>query len=64
MVSAPRKSVILVEDIDAAFRSLDDASETNHKSKLTLSGLLNAVDGVISQEGDCLLEKAVQTLLI
>ena len=55
MVSAPRRCILLVEDIDAAFRSIDDSEDvTPSKSKLTLSGLLNAIDGVISQEGSLL----------
>ena len=46
---APGRSVILLEDVDAAFvmrEKSDDAS-----SKLTFSGLINAIDGAVSQEG-------------
>eukprot|EP00667_Euglena_gracilis_P012132 EG_transcript_12438 len=40
--SAPEPSIILVEDVDHAF--------TQH-SRISLSGLLNAIDGVAAQEG-------------
>lgn len=46
---APSRSLIVLEDVDAAFekrKKVDSAS-----SKLTFSGLLNAIDGVVSQEG-------------
>jgi len=39
----PRRSIVVFEDIDALF---DDKREGNHKSHLTFSGLLNALDGV------------------
>jgi len=42
MGSAPEPSIILVEDVDHAF--------TQH-SRISLSGLLNAIDGVAAQEG-------------
>ncbi|XP_074094126.1 mitochondrial chaperone BCS1 [Cotesia typhae] len=52
---APQQTIILLEDIDAAFR---DRSEENHRVKtayeglnnLTMSGLLNCLDGVASTE--------------
>jgi chaperone BCS1 len=50
MLSVPPRAIVLVEDIDAAFaRGLGDGEGT--ASKLTLSGLLNALDGASSQEG-------------
>lgn len=48
---APRRSVLLMEDVDAAF-SLRTRQEVG--SQVTFSGLLNAVDGVMSQEGHLL----------
>jgi len=45
--SAPPRSILLLEDIDAAFNDRSDTSDT----RLTFSGLLNALDGVGAQEG-------------
>ncbi len=53
----PKRCVVLLEDIDAvgSGRSHDpDASDKNKKS-LSLSGLLNTLDGVASQEGRVLI---------
>lgn len=51
---APEQSIILLEDIDAAFMSRDLAAENPSvyagMGRLTLSGLLNALDGVASAE--------------
>lgn len=51
---APEQSIILLEDIDAAFLSRDLAAENPTvyagMGRLTLSGLLNALDGVASAE--------------
>jgi len=51
---APQQSIILLEDIDAAFASRED---TQHQkaayeglNRVTFSGLLNALDGVASTE--------------
>ncbi|VDC04067.1 unnamed protein product [Peniophora sp. CBMAI 1063] len=63
--STPEKSVVIMEDIDVAIQDFKTASEsradatlnrdkqdTNRPhSGLTLSGLLNAIDGVTSQNG-------------
>ncbi|RDB18320.1 Mitochondrial chaperone BCS1 [Hypsizygus marmoreus] len=69
--SIPKNSILLIEDIDCAFPSRDDADEgdgpnyqqENHgmvsnspfprgrKSAVTLSGLLNVLDGIGSEEG-------------
>ncbi|MDR3517631.1 MAG: AAA family ATPase [Azospirillaceae bacterium] len=48
---APAHSVLLMEDVDSAFcqREHDDAN-----GRVTFSGLLNAIDGVMSQEGHLL----------
>ncbi|MEM7056956.1 MAG: AAA family ATPase [Pseudomonadota bacterium] len=49
MLTAPREAVMAIEDIDAAFRERKGESLT-----ITFSGLLNAIDGVASQEGRAL----------
>lgn len=51
LAAAPRRSVLVIEDIDAAFRvrKKDEAS-----AQVTFSGVLNAIDGVMSQEGHLL----------
>lgn len=40
--TAPQRSIVLLEDIDRAFAS---------DSRITMSGILNALDGVAAQEG-------------
>lgn len=55
----PKRSIFLLEDIDCAFSRFDGNNLTNSpgmygivsKSNVTLSGLLNVLDGVASQEG-------------
>jgi len=66
--SVPKRSIFLIEDIDCAFPSRDDAegplsylanlpglanpySPTMRRSSVTLSGLLNVIDGVGSDDG-------------
>ena len=55
LADAPENSIILLEDIDAAFvsRELSSEAETAYQgaNRLTFSGLLNAIDGVTSTEG-------------
>lgn len=64
----PPHCVVLLEDVDAAGRARAEDTETtenssqsgtrspgNGKGRLTLSGLLNAIDGVSSQEGRVLI---------
>ena len=55
LADAPENSIILLEDIDAAFvsRELDPHLESAYQglNRLTFSGLLNAIDGVTSTEG-------------
>lgn len=55
LADAPVNSIILLEDVDAAFISREDsvASDSAYKgvNRLTFSGLLNAIDGVTSTEG-------------
>ena len=52
---APQQSLILLEDVDAAFASREESRQASTAyeglSRLTLSGLLNALDGVASTEG-------------
>jgi chaperone BCS1 len=65
--SIPKHSLLLIEDIDCAFPSRDEAEEEQRmpmyngigpppflmpqQSKVTLSGLLNMIDGVNSEDG-------------
>ena len=55
LADAPENSIILLEDVDAAFISREDSKATEEAFKglnrLTFSGLLNAIDGVTSTEG-------------
>lgn len=72
VAAIPKDSIFLIEDIDCAFPSRDDADDTlvnptfmpyqgmvmpgmtpgkTRKSNVTLSGLLNVLDGVGSEEG-------------
>jgi len=55
LADAPENSIILLEDVDAAFgnRHTTPQMETAYQglTPLTLSGLLNAIDGVTSTEG-------------
>lgn len=46
----PERSIVLLEDIDAAFNKRVQTSEDGYKSSVTFSGLLNALDGVASAE--------------
>lgn len=45
----PNRSVVLMEDIDAAFNQRDKSDDV--RNKLTFSGLLNALDGAGSKDG-------------
>ena len=45
----PQRSIILLEDIDAAFTNVRE--KKNDANGLTFSGFLNALDGVVSSEG-------------
>ena len=51
---APQQSIILLEDVDAAFVSREDSPQMKSAyeglSRVTFSGLLNALDGVASAE--------------
>ncbi|XP_014206737.1 mitochondrial chaperone BCS1 [Copidosoma floridanum] len=52
---APQETIILLEDIDAVFVSREETREVKAAfqglNSVTLSGLLNALDGVASSEG-------------
>jgi energy-coupling factor transporter ATP-binding protein EcfA2 len=50
---APRDAIVLIEDVDCAFASkkLTTREMMMGREAITLSGLLNAVDGVAAQEG-------------
>jgi len=51
----PRNTILLLEDIDAAFLSRDitanNKSAHEGQSQVTLTGLLNALDGVVASDG-------------
>ncbi|XP_037076196.1 mitochondrial chaperone BCS1-like [Pollicipes pollicipes] len=51
---APTESIVLLEDVDAAFVSREDTAQTRAAyeglSRVTFSGLLNCLDGVASTE--------------
>lgn len=51
---APQQSIILLEDIDAAFASREDTVQQKAAyeglNRVTFSGLLNCLDGVASTE--------------
>lgn len=48
--NAPERSILLLEDIDAAFLGRQTAAEDGYQASVTFSGLLNALDGVASGE--------------
>lgn len=55
----PPRCIVLLEDVDTAgvgrLGSVDIDQENESKSAVTLSGLLNVLDGVLSQEGRILI---------
>ncbi|KAI7858478.1 BCS1 N terminal-domain-containing protein [Circinella umbellata] len=48
--NVPERSIMLLEDIDAAFTKRAQADKQGYQSMITFSGLLNALDGVASAE--------------
>ncbi|KAF9436922.1 hypothetical protein BGZ76_002546 [Entomortierella beljakovae] len=50
LTNLPERSIMLLEDIDAAFAKREKTQE-GFQSMITFSGLLNALDGVASSEG-------------
>jgi chaperone BCS1 len=52
----PKGSILLLEDIDAAFIQRTKNTDQSHsKNKVTFSGLLNALDGAVAFEGSLVL---------
>ena len=49
--NAPSQSIILLEDIDGIFVSRESVNQSDEGRRVSFSGLLNALDGVRSQEG-------------
>lgn len=47
--NVPHNSIVVIEDIDHLFEN--NASDKEKKDTLTMSGLLNVLDGMQSQEG-------------
>lgn len=52
LTTSPGRSIVLVEDFDAFF---DGRKNVNPNSKITFSGLLNAINGVVSNQGRILI---------
>lgn len=50
MNNIPERTILLLEDIDAAFNKRIQSKEQGYTSGVTFSGLLNALDGVASAE--------------
>lgn len=50
MNNIPQRSILLLEDIDAAFNQREQSKDQGFHSGVTFSGLLNAIDGVASAE--------------
>jgi chaperone BCS1 len=48
---APPQSIILLEDVDGIFNQRESVSQDEEGRGVSFSGLLNALDGVRSQEG-------------
>ncbi|GAA5851775.1 hypothetical protein JCM8547_001206 [Rhodosporidiobolus lusitaniae] len=48
LANAPERSIVLLEDIDAAFSKRQQTGEAGFNGSVTFSGLLNALDGVAS----------------
>lgn len=52
LTTSPGRSIVLIEDFDAFF---EGRKNTNLASKITFSGLLNAINGVVSNQGRMLI---------
>ena len=46
----PNRSILLLEDVDAAFNKREQSADQGYTNGVTFSGLLNALDGVASAE--------------
>ena len=51
LANVPSNALVLLEDVDAAFVSRTAIQQRSQRSSLTLSGLLNALDGAAAAEG-------------
>ena len=51
MASTPKNSIIIIEDVDAIFVNRISVNVHTKGKKVSFSGLLNAIDGVRTQEG-------------
>lgn len=51
LMDIPAKSILVLEDIDAAFVGREKGKDSTGNKNLTFSGLLNALDGVFSSQG-------------
>lgn len=52
MSGLPKRCILLLEDIDCAFKSRTaEKKDDNNTSTITLSGLLNSIDGLFAPEG-------------
>ncbi|KAF9548509.1 hypothetical protein EC957_006322 [Mortierella hygrophila] len=49
--SAPRNSILLMEDVDAALVKRKAGKDQEGENNVTLSGILNSLDGITAQEG-------------
>ncbi|KAF9104797.1 hypothetical protein BGX29_001278 [Mortierella sp. GBA35] len=49
--NAPRNSILLMEDVDAALVKRKAGKAQEGSNNVTLSGILNALDGITAQEG-------------
>ncbi|KAF9898167.1 hypothetical protein BX616_004395 [Lobosporangium transversale] len=49
--NAPRNSILLMEDVDAALVRRKAGKAQSGSNNVTLSGILNALDGITAQEG-------------
>lgn len=50
MNNIPDRSILLLEDVDAAFNNREQSNDQGYVSGVTFSGLLNSLDGVASAE--------------
>ncbi|OBT60447.1 hypothetical protein VE03_10891 [Pseudogymnoascus sp. 23342-1-I1] len=57
VANLPKGSILLIEDIDSAGLTRDDTRDCNAniKSRITLAGFLNAIDGIASSQGHILI---------
>lgn len=55
VTSVPENAILLIEDIDAAQHNRATKSDGESEPSVTMSGLLNAIDGVFSRDGRVLI---------